>query len=1005
MLALGVAAAAMAMSSSTPALPPEVPLHQYQHQRWSVTEGLPQVSAQSLLQDDAGIVWVGTQNGLARFDGYEFRVFRSDDEAGLQHGYVNVLHQDDGGRIWIGTENGLSLFADGRLQLIDDGRSTGPIRAMATGPDPGTVWLATEGGLYLASDQGLTVHPDVRGALFGLVADPAGRVYVGGRGQLWVLDGESVEHHPLAEGRADLELRVLALDDNQLLSGSSDGLHRSPLGRPADWEASFLSGHEVEDLLIDRFGSLWIVTVSGLYRQRSGDRLPRAEESQYVSESEWLRSLLEDDEGNIWVGTQGRGILRLAASPFRRYTDRDGFIDGIVWSFHEDPQGTIWAGTNEHGVYRMRDGRFEQFKSPDELPHRMGMGFLVDDAGRFWIATRAGVAWYDFDTLEPITTPDDLPTAGTFGIVQSSDRRVWLATREGLYWWRDGQIERMGQQHGLTQSRTRDVIEDSQGRIWVGTDTGIFRGGVDGFEQVGADTPAATMAVSSLFELDGTVWAMLQGAIVRIVDDEVRAYPDGQGLRATVSSFMIQDENDDIWTTTHEGIQRIPLVQFDEFDRGERDRFEGDLYGYLTHPVVAQCNGGHGQAGLYQPRAGLLWCPSLNGALSLDLGEVAAGRPAPRPRMVAVRAAGRHHELGHVQQAALTLPAEARDLEIDFAALSYSWPGGVRYRFRLDGFDREWQEVGARRTAFYTNLPPGRYRFEVEARHEGGTPSPELATLELDLSPHFYETVWFKVAVGLALLLLAYLGWRYSVRQLRRRGRVLEEMVRERTRQLDDMNQRLREASLTDPLTGLKNRRFLSDQLPHDIAQVDRAYTRPGEHPNRDMCFLMVDLDHFKRINDTYGHGVGDQVLGQIAEILKSRIRESDYVIRWGGEEFLIVARYSEREQAGACARRIAQAVRSHRFVTDKGELEATCSIGLSTYPAVPTRPDALDWEAVVELADAANYLAKQEGRDRWVQIKLTEQAAEAGFMQACRERGVQAMAESGHLEIRREKD
>lgn len=976
-------------------------------QRWEVTHGMPQITGKAVLQAGNGVMWVGTQDGLTRFDGLEFEVFRTAEHPGLGHHHVNALAEDGKERLWIAHEAGLSVFEDGDFRLFDDGAGpTGPARDLAVTADGDGVWVAAERGLFVTRGDVLEAVEDVDGALFSVAVDGAGGLLAGGRGMLWRQEDGRWLQTVLPEDRAEHELSSLVVYRDEWLLGTSDGLYRtgSDLNEPLRWLRT-LDSREIQDLLVDSRESLWISTVSGLYRQRLEDEVPLPVTTRHIGPGEWLHRFWQDEQGHFWIGTQAIGVVRLSTSPFRRFTARDGLVDSAIWSIYEDSHGTVWVGTNDHGLFREVEGGFEQVAGPDDLPHRMVMGLLVDEDDRLWVNTRGGVAWFDRSSLQRLDTPADLPERNVSGAIQDADGRIWLATFEGLFWWLDGEIGRVGERQGITQTRVRDVMEDSAGVIWVATDTGLFRGGMDGFESVRPDDDTAMPSVSSVQEIEGEIWAMMQGAWMRVTGDRVRLYPDGAGLSATVASFMTRI-GDEIWATSHEGIQRIPLEQFDEYDRGERERFEPHIYGALDHPVVAQCNGGLGQAGHYQPDTGQFWCPSLEGILKLD---IAAARdeppPAPRPRLKRVRAGGQVFDLEFAREAGLSLPPTARDLEIDFAGLDYRWPEGVEYRLRLVGFDDEWADAGQRRTAFYTNLPPGSYRFEVLAGNEHGVFSGEPAVLTLQLQPMMHETLWFRSLVLALLALLLFLAWRYSVRHLRRRGRVLEEMVRDRTRQLDEMNRQLLEASLTDPLTRLHNRRFLVEQMPHETARVDRARAGGEGQVNEDITFLMVDLDHFKRINDQLGHTVGDQVLTRFAEILKQQVRDSDYVVRWGGEEFLVVARHSERGLGTACAERIMEAVRAEPFETDKGQLRVTCSIGLAVYPPLPTRLDLLNWEEVIELADGAGYRAKREGRDRWVCVALCPGADTVDFMERFRNEGLLALAESGLVRLVREKD
>jgi diguanylate cyclase (GGDEF)-like protein len=219
------------------------------------------------------------------------------------------------------------------------------------------------------------------------------------------------------------------------------------------------------------------------------------------------------------------------------------------------------------------------------------------------------------------------------------------------------------------------------------------------------------------------------------------------------------------------------------------------------------------------------------------------------------------------------------------------------------------------------------------------------------------------------------LAVRLRLRRLALRREELEQLVEFRTQALAQANSQLEQASLTDPLTGLPNRRYLLRQVQADLAQCRRAYrvaATPGVQ--RDMLFLLVDIDHFKAINDQRGHAAGDSVLRQFATLLTDAVRESDYAVRWGGEEFLVVARQADATQAGVLAERIVSAVRNELFRLDSGELlRCTCSVGAAALPFLPGDPDALEWEQVVDLADAAVYAAKRRGRDRWIVLSPAE--------------------------------
>jgi diguanylate cyclase (GGDEF)-like protein len=255
------------------------------------------------------------------------------------------------------------------------------------------------------------------------------------------------------------------------------------------------------------------------------------------------------------------------------------------------------------------------------------------------------------------------------------------------------------------------------------------------------------------------------------------------------------------------------------------------------------------------------------------------------------------------------------------------------------------------------------------------------------VTPAWHQRTAARLAFGLLVLLAAYALHRVRIQRLSARSRELEQVVQERTRDLQDANARIERASLTDPLTGLGNRRFLERSIESDVEIALRRRERSdGPLPESDLLFLLVDVDHFKRVNDTYGHAAGDAVLRGVAAVLREHLRASDHAVRWGGEEFLAVARFVDRGAASSLAEKLRAAVAATRFRVDAAtELTLTCSIGFAAYPLSVRAPRAVAWAGVVEAADAALYAAKRSGRDRCVGVEATEADDPARVVEAMR--------------------
>ncbi|HNX96103.1 MAG TPA: diguanylate cyclase, partial [Candidatus Aminicenantes bacterium] len=514
--------------------------------------------------------------------------------------------------------------------------------------------------------------------------------------------------------------------------------------------------------------------------------------------------------------------------------------------------------------------------------------------------------------------------------------------------------------------------EDGRGRIWAATNRGLacreedgrwrlFRkaqglkyDGVHGLAQAG-DGSLWIYYYYESFGLDRVAYENGRFAVREHLGTADRLVSD------TVFSAL-RDRAGALWVGTNRGL----------------DRFEGGNYLHLGQ--------GQGLVGedcwanaICQAADGDLWQGTSNG-----LVQILAGRrppPLPTPRVFIQQVIQGKNTLF---PPFARLPAVAhRDatLEFWFSAPTYVDEISVRYQVRMIGLEEEWRTTDVHQARFVA-LPGGRYRFEVRAAYAGGPYGP-VAAFEVQVRPPWWRSWWFVFLelVSAAGLMGGIVKWR--LRALARQKNRLQTLVAEQTRDLQKANLALAEAnralealSLTDSLTGLHNRRYLAMVIDDNVAQTMRAYRDGGPviRANQDLTFFMVDIDHFKQINDRFGHGVGDQVLLRVAGTLRHAARESDAVIRWGGEEFLLVARNSSRAEAPSMAERIRSLVACQCLELPSGQtVRWTCSVGFAAFPFLPQALDWLGWEEVVDIADACLYGAKESGRDAWVGVQAGE--------------------------------
>jgi len=384
---------------------------------------------------------------------------------------------------------------------------------------------------------------------------------------------------------------------------------------------------------------------------------------------------------------------------------------------------------------------------------------------------------------------------------------------------------------------------------------------------------------------------------------------------------------------------------------------------------------------------GTLYFGSLQGFTIVQPHAVRSNAIAPELAVVAIKAAGRvlakmpfpdgvALDGGLNAPRRLTLPWNRANFSVQFAALHFADPERNRYAYRLDGLDTDWNNADVdERTANYANLAPGDYTLHIKAANKNGVWATHELAMAVVVPPPFWATWWFRVSAVVTATGLLTLLHRWRVASLERRQLRLERLVQGRTGELMRKNLALSDAyaalenlSVTDPLTKLHNRRFLEQKLPDDLNLVLRRHESGTAPANASMIFFLIDLDHFKQVNDRYGHAAGDQVLVEVRKRLQQVFRDSDYLVRWGGEEFLAVARDTDAVGAGELANRIRAAIAETAIKLEDGTgIGQTCSIGYACFPFSVAQPRLLNWEQVLQLADLGLYAAKHGGRAAWV--------------------------------------
>ncbi|MDE2161214.1 MAG: diguanylate cyclase, partial [Burkholderiales bacterium] len=590
------------------------------------------------------------------------------------------------------------------------------------------------------------------------------------------------------------------------------------------------------------------------------------------------------------------------------------------------------------------------------LPHDSVLALERARDGSVYIGTKRGL--YRADAagrgVRRVPVPGRDPAASTWALLADGDR-LWIGGQTDGVWTLD--LAHGGGGAVALPLRDRRVVSLARGgggSLWIGTRSGLACRAGDGTL---TPAPALRGAFVSALRRDrrGRLWVGTYGAGVRVFgrdDCAAAAQADPKSLRRELPSVLVnalvEDRGGRFWVSTDSGLATIDPgtwtvralhgaegVAFPNYWTGSAALTDAGelLFGGAGGMTIVMPERLHGWT--YRP-------PLVLTAWRID------GRPQPVP----------------APGAPLRLPARASRVDLEFAALDYSAPGRNRYAYRLEGYDDGWVETD-RRDAGYSRLAPGRYRLLLRGSNRAGVWSEPPLALALQVDAAWYQTPAFRAAVGAALVALFWAALQLRTRLLRQRRRELERLVAERTAALEQVSRELERSSLSDPLTGLRNRRFLSAEIESSIAaSARRAAAPPGSEATGDTVFLLVDIDHFKQVNDTHGHAAGDAVLVEFARRLLGVTRDHDHVVRWGGEEFLVAVREADRREAPLLAERMRAAVADAPFDAGGVRLPLSCSIGIAAFPVDAADPLACGWTAALDLADARLYEAKRRGRN-----------------------------------------
>jgi len=803
-LATGVALAWVLLTgpSRAFALNPALDVGQYAHTAWRIRDGFSKGTITAIAQTPDGYLWLGTELGMLRFDGVQPVSWQPPQGQQLPSSNIRSLLVARDGALWIGTEEGLARWKDGKLTRAE--ALTGRIVFRLVEDHEGSIWAIAYFNLRWTLCEirpaGAECHGDDGGPGAGAISlheDRTGSLWVGTVGRangLWRWRPGAPKFYPLLQ-QADGIRGLSEADDGALLVSLAGGVSRFVDGKmdmayappPSKRQFDFPLG------LRDRDGGLWFGGAAGLMHVHEG--IMDAFGSSEGLSGDQVLSLFEDREGTIWASTV-EGLDRFRDIPVALYSTKQGLSNSSVGSVLAARDGSIWVGTRDR-VNRWTHGGVTVYGDAGTNVQSI----FQDSLERVWISTLRDAGYLENGRFVAVTA---LRSGPILSIVEDGDANLWIANRDlGLFRvsTRTGGVDQIPWTSLNLKSPASALAADRARKgLWLGLPQGgvvNFAGGQVGPSYGAADGLGVGRVRSLRLDPDGTVWAATEGGLSRLKDGRVATLTSKNGLPCDAVHWNIEDDDRAMWLGMRCGLGRISRAEMDAWIAAvQKDNsadpsvhvavFESDdgfrLFpnaNYYSSPVVKSFDG-------------KLWFSAEGGLGVVDPRHLPFNSLPPPVQIEKLIADRKTYDAEASATGRINLPALTRDLQIDYAALSLVAPEKNRFRIKLEGHDRDWQDVGTRRQAFYTDLPPRDYRFRVVASNNSGVWNETGAVLDFSVAPAYYQTTWFRFSIVAAVVVGLAALYQLRLRQVARQFNLrLEERVNERTRIARDLHDTL----------------------------------------------------------------------------------------------------------------------------------------------------------------------------------------------------------------------